>query len=89
MVDDQDVDKHITISSMCHEAAGKYIVDGENLVRRTTSPKMRHGYDLRVGGGRVEFHRGIWARNSHAGRRDVKMSRQVDGVDVERGRWRW
>jgi hypothetical protein len=39
MVDDQDVDKHITISSMCHEAAGKYIVDGENLVRRTTSPR--------------------------------------------------
>jgi hypothetical protein len=50
---------------------------------------MRHGYDLRVSGGRVEIHRGIWARNSHAGRRDVKMSRQVDGVDVERGRWRW
>jgi hypothetical protein len=37
MVDDQDVDKHITISSMCHEAAGKYTVDRKKSVRLTTS----------------------------------------------------
>lgn len=61
MVDDQGVEKHITISSMCHEAAGKmYCRRGKKIWLDGRHPKMRHGYDLRaaLGGGRVEIHRG-------------------------------